>query len=426
MLSYSNEIERRGPPPSGPKMRILMIAYACSPMRGGEHLLGWEWASRLAERHAVVVLTTGGRIKESVGQRPASLEMVPVPDGAFRWLKRTGYLGWHLYYRLWHIAAARLGRRLLAERRFDIVHQCTFHTVRVPVGLARADAPPFVWGPIGGLEQIPFRMLSALGPGGFFEIIRAISNWAVPRLPAIRRTARNAAAILVSNHDTMRRLPLVDRGKLIYMPANAVDLRPLRPYSAEGSVLVLIAVGTIVRMRAFPLVFQALAAMPVERRRRIRLTFLGRGPDEQRLRRMVRKIHLSDTVSFAGLVSRPATLEAMSRAHLLVFPSLRDSGSSSVAEAMAIGLPTLALDLAGPRAMLSNGGGFLIPAHTPKQTISTIKHVLGALLDDRRPLYAESHRAVEMARVLFSWEHRIARYEELCYAATPISNPGAW
>ena len=105
-----------------------MIAYACTPARGGEHLLGWEWATRLSISHDVTVLTSADRLKESDGQRPASLRMLPVPDSFIRPLKRMGLLGWHLYYRIWHVAAARLGRRLLAQERFDIVHQCTFHT----------------------------------------------------------------------------------------------------------------------------------------------------------------------------------------------------------------------------------------------------------------------------------------------------------
>jgi glycosyltransferase involved in cell wall biosynthesis len=393
-----------------------MIAYGCSPARGSEHLLGWEWATRLATSHAVTVLTSAHRLKESEGRRPASLRMLPVPDRAIRPFTCLGSLGWHLYYLLWHLAATRLGRRLLAREHFDIVHQCTFHTVRAPAQLSRSDMPPFIWGPVAGLEQIPFRMISALGPGGILELTRLLANWILPRLPSIRRAANNAAAVLVSNHDTIRRLIVENRAKLVYMPANAVQLKPLRPYSAEGDTLKLIAVGAIVRMRAFVLVFQALAGLSAEHHRRIHLSFVGIGPDEARLKRIVAKRGLTDVVTFCGPMSHLATLDAMSRAHLLVFPSLRDSGSSSIAEAMALGLPVLALDLAGPGAMVRNAG-FVVTATTPSETAIKIREILDVLIDNRRLLYEVSERALKRAADLFDWDRRIAVYEELCYSA---------
>jgi glycosyltransferase involved in cell wall biosynthesis len=412
------------PPTDGRRrLRILMIAYACTPRRGGEHLLGWEWATRLAISHDVTVLTSAERLEESEGQRPAALRMLPVPDRAIRPLKRTGLLGWHLYYLLWHVAATRLGRRLLAREQFDIVHQCTFHTVRVPARLWGGDMPPFIWGPIAGLEQIPLGMIGALGPGGVLELTRLIANWILPRLPPIQRAADSAAAILVSNQDTMRRLLAKNRAKLVYMPANAVQLKPLRPYSAEGDPFTLIAVGQIVRMRAFVLVFEALAALSAGRRQRIHLSFVGGGPDEARLKRIVAKQALSDIVAFHGHMSRAATLDAMSRSHLLVFPSLRDSGSSSIAEAMALGLPVLALDLAGPGAM-ARGVGFLVTATTPSQTATRIREILDTLIDDRRPLYKASAKGLQRAPDLFDWSRRLAVYETLCYAAVANADRG--
>lgn len=400
-----------------------MIAYACTPARGGEHLLGWEWARRLAIKHDVTVLTSAQRLGESNGQRPGSLRMLAVPDRAVFALKRLGPLGWHLYYRLWHIAAARLGQQLLAREHFDIVHQCTFHTVRVPGRLSGGKRPPFVWGPVAGLEQIPFGMITALGLGGVLELIRLIGNLIIPRLPSIRRTGSNAAAILVSNRDTMRRLEVKNRAKLIYMPANAVELKPLRPYSATGDPLRLIAVGQIVRMRAFVVMFDALAALSQAHRRRVHLSFVGTGPDEARLRRVVAKRQLGDIIAFCGRMPRAATLDAMSRAHLLVFPSLRDSGSSSIAEAMALGLPVLAFDLAGPGDM-ARGSGFLVGCPTPSRAAAGVRQIIETLIEDRRPLYEASQRGLQRAPDLFDWGSRIAAYEALCYAATQAGAGG--
>jgi glycosyltransferase involved in cell wall biosynthesis len=145
---------------------------------------------------------------------------------------------------------------------------------------------------------------------------------------------------------------------------------------------------------------------------------------------MAEGMGLSSIVSFSGTMTREATIEAMSKAHLLIFPSLRDSGGSAVAEAMALGLPVLALSLAGPASMLRDGGGFLIDAQNPKRAIANIRLVLDQLLDDRRPLLIASRRGIEMARQSLGWDQRIRTFEEICrramatrYADNPNYDP---
>ena len=80
-----------------------MIAYACSPKKGGEHLLGWNWTFRLVERgHYVTVLTVAHRLTESDGRRPAKLQMIGVEDNRFVFLYCLGLLGLHLFYQFWN------------------------------------------------------------------------------------------------------------------------------------------------------------------------------------------------------------------------------------------------------------------------------------------------------------------------------------
>src|SRR5712675_605944 len=40
------------------KPRVLMIAYACDPNGGGEHLLGWGWAEAASKKFQVDLITT--------------------------------------------------------------------------------------------------------------------------------------------------------------------------------------------------------------------------------------------------------------------------------------------------------------------------------------------------------------------------------
>ena len=400
-----------------------MVAYACSPIKQGEHLLGWEWVSRIAKRHKVTVLTRSSHLTHSDKLRPANLRMLGVNDRWFSFLRKFGWPGLSLYYWVWQMEAARLGRRLLATEKFNIIHQCTFHTFRIPGRLASSEGPPFIWGPIAGLESVPLGMWPVLGSNVFRESFRFLSNLIMPRLPLIKRTLKNSFAILVSNQESLAKLSAVHPRSYELFPANAVRIPQVAKYDPGEGVLKVLAAGSMVRIRAYDLVLKAISELPVRYRTPISLTFLGDGPDLKRLRRKVRILNLEKNVSFLGKKTRQETIAFMATANLLVFPSLRDSGGSVVAEAMAMGLPVLSFRLGGPASMLEAGGGFLIEADSPKKVAGRIGNKLVSILEQRSLLLEESSRGRTNARRLFSWDDRIARVEKIYQSACGIGRP---
>jgi glycosyltransferase involved in cell wall biosynthesis len=396
-----------------------MISYGCSPIRGGEHLLGWEWATRLAKRgHRVSVLTAGHRIAEGARDQPPGMTMIPVEDAGFAQLRRTGMLGAQLYYQFWVRAAWRAARRIVDQGGVDVVHQCTFHTYRWGFGPALWGDVASVWGPLAGLEHIPWRFLPALGWHSAGEVVRAVGDSWRKRLPLIRRSLAAADHVIVSNTDTERELLALHKRHYEYVPANAVQLPALGPYTTPPpGRLDIVAVGSLVAMRPYQFVIDAIAAVPAERRHGLTLTFIGGGATQDDLKARVKRLALSDCVRFLGDQTRETTLARMRNAHLLVFPSLRDSGSSSVAEAMAMGLPVLGLDLAGSGAMLIKGGGLVIRARTPATVTAELRTHIERLLTDPSELTGISATVAAAARSMFDWDERIERLETLYLSA---------
>src|SRR5260370_25577701 len=68
-------------------------------------------------------------------------------------------------YTRWQRAAYRKACELHKSIRFDLVHVLTYVGFRVPGEFWRMDTP-LVWGPVGGLENTPWRLLPAMGPRG--------------------------------------------------------------------------------------------------------------------------------------------------------------------------------------------------------------------------------------------------------------------
>lgn len=405
------------------RLRVLMVAYACSPVKQGEHRLGWEWARRMSRLHDVTLLTRDTHVADCLRHAGGGLEVRGVEDRSIRFLRRLGWPGTALYYWLWQNGVARAGRALLAERPFDLVHQVTFHTYRIPGRLAWAGVPPFVWGPIAGLERVPRPFLPGLGRGALREMTRAAANAIMPHLASIRRTLRRARVVLVSSLETLERLREVHDRPYEWMAANAVeDLPGAEPWDGERP-LQLLALGTIVRIRAYDLVLRALAGLPRESLDRVQLTFVGDGPDRRRLERLVRALGLGARVVFTGRRPRSEALAHLARAHLLVFPALRDSGGSAVAEAMAAGVPVAALDLGGPASMLAQGGGFLVPARSPRQAEQDLCALLLRVLCRPESLRDEGARGRAAAGRLFDWEARTRRMDEIYREACGLVLP---
>ena len=137
--------------------------------------------------------------QESQGSIPG-LQFVFVPMGLlsslFWRLPKLAYLG----YNLWHRRAFRVAQQLHREVGFDVVHQVNMCGYREPGYLWKLDAP-FVWGPVGGTQNYPWRFLSEAGPmGAVAESLRNVLNWLQLRCSLrVRRAAGRASVFLTAN-----------------------------------------------------------------------------------------------------------------------------------------------------------------------------------------------------------------------------------
>src|SRR6476646_10767486 len=115
------------------KRRVLMIAYACDPQGGGEHWLGWGWAEQAARNYQVDLITTP-RAREAIEARSAAPGITPhfvQSHEVVRKLSETVGASW--WRKLaWQKQVIALARKLHSEKKFQLVHQTTFHTFRVP------------------------------------------------------------------------------------------------------------------------------------------------------------------------------------------------------------------------------------------------------------------------------------------------------
>ena len=160
-------------PGNSRRERVLLLAYACSPYRGSEPGLGWQWAVEIAKNFDTWVLCKEGYQGEITkyftenGNIPG-LHFCFVPETRTEKLLKKTPGGYYLAYNRWHRRAGLNAFRLNQSLHFDLIHQLNFVTFREPGYLWRLGVP-FIWGPLGGTENYPWRFLGAAGILGVLQ-----------------------------------------------------------------------------------------------------------------------------------------------------------------------------------------------------------------------------------------------------------------
>jgi glycosyltransferase involved in cell wall biosynthesis len=392
-----------------------MIAYACDPQGSGEHWLGWGWAEQAAQNHEVDLITTP-KARESVETRCRELGITPhFIEGSATVRKVTESAGGGWLRKLsWQKRAARVAAGLHQAKRFQIVHQTTFHSFRMPF-LAASLGIPSVWGPIAGGERVPTGFEVYLGRARLAETSRAVVNRIWRSFPPVKRSFEDARVIFASNRVTQCFLPDYCRGKSRIVPPNTLrpdDERQAEPVvksSRDPNNLKVLYVGNCVATRALPIVFDALHESGLTN---YEFSIIGDGPAIADWKARVLELNLQTRVKFLGRIPQAELGAYYAAADALVFPALRDSGGSALLEAMARFVPVICLDWAGPGEMVDDQSGIKIPVVEPEGTVAGFARALRSLAENPERGVALARAARARAMSLFRWQAKRHLLEE--------------
>ncbi len=402
-------------------MKVLLMAYECSPWRGSEWAVGWGRLLQAARAAEVHVITSESNVPdleraEADGLLPGNTWVhAPRVNAALR--KRLAKRGASDYdygaYRRWQREALRLARRLHAEHGFDVAHQSTVCTFREPGEVWRLGIP-FVWGPFGGVQNFPMRMLPMLPPkDAAFEAARGVANWATLRMsPRVRAAARRASAMLGANScNAAESGQVLGRPVELLLETGVAEVKVpcreryqarVRAFHAGEAMprLQLLWSGQMRPRKALPVLLHALER--VKGRVDFGLDVLGDGPQLLRWRGLTEKLGLAEHVKFRGRLPLKEAVAAMEGADVFCFTSLRDTSGNVVLEALAAGVPVVTFGHQGAGDMVSDGCGIRIAVTTPARAIAAWADALEALAHDPLLLLSLSEGATEQAR-RFLW-----------------------
>ena len=361
--------------------RLLVCAYACSPYRGSEPGVGWGWVNMIARFGETWVLTDAMN-REDI-ERETSRDRTRYEHLHFIYVPRTRWLNaekdWppaYLWtYRLWQREAYKVACKLHEKIKFSLVHVVTYVGFRVPGPFWKMQIP-LVWGPIGGLENTPWRLLPAMGVRGAIHygcrnVINTLHKLLL-REPK-QAFAKARGAIIAATSGIQREIErwYGEKSDVICevgAPPAAADHYARRE---PGQNLRICWSGAHLPGKGLPLLLHALAKLPADANWEV--CILGEGPCTAKWRRLAQRLGIDGRCTWTGNLSRETALETMGRSHVFVITSLKDLTSTVLLEALSRGLPVICPDHCGFADVVNDDCGIKLPVETPRALIEQLE-----------------------------------------------------
>ena len=393
-------------------MRILHILDHSLPLQSGyvyrtlgivnqQRALGWDPVLLTSGKH-----TAPGPLRERIG----GWEFLRTPRrrglaARLPWLRELAIVG-------------DLDRRLdevVAEARPDILHaHSPVLNAMAAIRAGRRHRLPVVY-EVRALWEDAAASHSGQGEGGLrYRATRAIESRALRRADAVTTICEGLRQEMMGRG--------VPAGKITVIP-NAVDRgafagarAPDRALAARLGLVgktVLAFFGSFYSYEGLHLLLQA--APELRQHAPIAILLVGGGPEEARLRDLVQKLGLGETVVFTGRVPHEDVTRYYDLTNLFVFPRLSLRLTELVTplkplEAMAQERIVVASAVGGHRELIRDRQtGYLFAPDDPQRLAEGVL----AALDDRASwprIRASATAFVDGER---NWRHSVARYAEI-------------
>jgi glycosyltransferase involved in cell wall biosynthesis len=404
------------------RLKVLVSAYACNPYKGSEEGVGWGWINAIAKYHDLWVITAKFHRKDiekaisNNGSSNQNIRFHYVPEKPWHYAPTKGWrlienstlkplMNWA--YLQWEKDAFRIGSQLHDRVKFDLVHLITYVGFRFPGYLWKLNIP-FIWGPIGGLENTPWKFLPKLGLRGcIYYTLRNIRNSFHRRFlsrpkKAFKKARGSVIAATGGIRDEIYRwygaesIVIPEVGPPPYIASNYSKRKSEEPLKLAWS-------GLHLPGKALPFLLHALNRLSGTIN--FHLDILGTGPCTNKWQRLADKLKIGERCTWHGWLPRNQALEWVHQAHIFVITSIKDLTSTVLLEALSLGVPVICLNHCGFADIVTSECGVKIPVGTARQIQADLAAAITKLNNNEEERRRLARGALQRITE-FSWENK--------------------
>jgi glycosyltransferase involved in cell wall biosynthesis len=399
--------------------KVLLSAYACSPIRGSEPGNGWSWALNLALQGYEVWCLTNAEDKDvmqeelkKLGLPNLNIVFVELAMNLDKTLLNASSKTIYLHYYLWRKKAARVALQLHRKMNFDVAHHVTYGSFQQGTFLWKLKNTRIIFGPVGGGQEAMPAFKEYFGQAWRIERLRSlISKWSIRFSNNLKNTVSRSHHILVTNQDTANIVQKIKTGQsdnvhLILDNAIPLSMQHIEYIDRKpGKQLNLLWVGRMLPRKGLNLILHALSLVPDE----VDYTFtiVGGGEMYQFLDGWIKQYNLNPKrLRILGQIPFNEVIRHYEQADVFIFCSLRDSCPAQLNEAMAFGLPVITLDIHGSSLAVNHECGIKVKPTTKEDTALDIAKAVKKMYDDVELRKKYSRNAYRYAKTN-TWERKV-------------------
>ena len=375
-------------------MKLLLFNYEFPPLGGGASSATFYMATELARRgHHVDVLTS--RAEGTPAEEVIDGVQIHRVTSWRRGVHDAGFIGAATYL----LSAAPRLRALTRASSYD----CAHFFFSLPTGAlapywTRWTDRPYIIS-MRGSDVPAYDSGKALAAS--HRLLRSLTSRI---LSGASQVVANSASLRRLAKKTFPEIPL----QVITNGVCAETFHPRAEFSGDAP-LRLLTVARLVRRKGLEVMINAMAHKGWPRSR---LEIVGDGRLRPQLQKLVSSLGIADRVVFAGRLHGDELARRYRSADCFVLPSLAESFSMSLLEAMASGLPVVASRIGGiPELVEDRINGRLVPPGNVEALVSALNWVLSS--PERMRQIGQANR--EKICADYSWSRIVDEYVKRCY-----------
>lgn len=400
------------------RLKVLLGCYNCSPYHGSEKGVGWNFLHRIAQHFEVHAIVEEMECREPLeryrAEHPEVFEHIHlyfVRKVRHRLLRKIWPPSYYYFYDKWEKKAYRLAVELDKKENFDLVHRITMCGYRCP-GYLWKLGKPFLWGPVGGLNNTDPRLLSKLSLYHrlYFRARNLMNSFQLRYGQAAKVAAKYTRILYTADphvNADVRKYWHLEPKLLGEIGTPTMEDFPEPSRHVPGTPLRLCWSGILEPLKALDFVLRALPQC----KQLVELHVLGKGYMKEEWARMAEKLGVADKVYFHGFMPHDEAVAFMSSCHLFCFSSIKEGGMGTVVlEAMQNALPVIAIDHCAFSACITETCGIKIPVQNPEGISRAFAEHIDALATDE-PCRLSLARGAQYRSQNYTWDKKM---QQLC------------